>query len=136
MSHDTFISRLAKHIQNRYDLQKQEVTIIFPNKRAAFYLRNAFKESCNQTIWLPQIISIEEAVTQWSGITLTDNIDLLFELIDIDAQLHKKQDIDISVFGSQAAQMLTRSTSTVSTPSLCSAMSWRTKSLGYGTLTR
>ena len=105
MSHDTFISRLAKHIQNRYDLQKQEVTIIFPNKRAAFYLRNAFKESCSQTIWLPQIISIEEAVTHWSGIALTDNIDLLFELIDIDAQLHKKQDSDISVFGSQAAQL-------------------------------
>lgn len=105
MSHDTFISRLAKHIQNRYDLQKQEVTIIFPNKRAAFYLRNAFKDSCSQTIWLPQIISIEEAVTQWSGIALTDNIDLLFELIDIDAQLHKKKDSDISVFGSQAAQM-------------------------------
>ena len=105
MSHDTFISKLAKHIQSHYDLQKDEVTVVFPNKRAAFYLRNAFRESSNQTIWLPQIISIEEAVTQWSGITLADNIDLLFELIDIDAQLHKGQDSDLSVFGSQAAQM-------------------------------
>ena len=105
MSQDTFISKIAKHIQNRYDLQKEEVTVVFPNKRAAFYLRNAFKESCEQTIWLPQILSIEEAVTQWSSITLADNIDLLFELIDIDAQLHKEQNSDLSVFGSQAAQM-------------------------------
>ena len=105
MSHDSFISKLAKHIQSHYDLSKQELTVVFPNKRAAFYLRNALKENCQQTVWLPQIISVQEAVTQWSGITLADNIDLLFELIDIDAQLHVEQDSDLSVFGSQAAQM-------------------------------
>ena len=104
MNKDTFISKLAKHIQSHYDLQKEEVTVVFPNKRAAFYLRKAFKENCQRTIWLPQIISIEEAVTQWSGVDLADNIDLLFELIDIDAQLHD-EDSDLNVFGSQAAQM-------------------------------
>ncbi|MBQ6729893.1 MAG: PD-(D/E)XK nuclease family protein [Bacteroidales bacterium] len=105
MSESTFISKLAKHIQSHYDLKKQELTVVFPNKRAAFYLRNAFKESCDQTIWLPQMISIEEAVTQWSGIALADTIDLLFELIDIDAELHVKQNSDLSIFGSQATQM-------------------------------
>ena len=105
MSQDTFISKLAKHIQSHYNLTQQELTVVFPNKRAAFYLRNAFKESCIQTIWLPQILSIEEAVTQWSGIALADTTDLLFELIDIDAELHMEQNSDLSVFGSQAAQM-------------------------------
>ena len=105
MSQDTFISKLAKHIQSHYDLTQQELTVVFPNKRAAFYLRNAFKDNCEQTLWLPQMLSIEEAITQWSGITLADNIDLLFELIDIDAQLHIEQNSDLSVFGSQAAQM-------------------------------
>ena len=105
MSEDTFISKLANHIQSHYDLTKQELTVVFPNKRAAFYLRNAFKKSCDHTLWLPQMISIEEAVTEWSGMTLADNIDLLFELIDIDAELHVEQASDLSVFGSQAAQM-------------------------------
>ena len=105
MSQDTFISKLVQHIQSHYDLTQQELTIVFPNKRAAYYLRNVFKENCQRTIWLPQIISIQEAVTEWSGITLVDNIDLLFELIDIDAQLHVGQDSDLNVFGSQAAQM-------------------------------
>ncbi len=105
MSESTFISRLANHIQSHYDLKKQELTVVFPNKRAAYYLRNAFREQSNQTIWLPQMISIEEAVTQWSGMVLADNIDLLFELIDIDAQMHLEQSSDISVFGGQAAQM-------------------------------
>ena len=105
MSNDTFLSQLASHIQSHYDLTKQELTVVFPNKRAAFYLRNAFRERCDHTIWLPQMISIEEAVTLWSGISLADNIDLLFELIDIDAELHVEQNSDLNVFGSQAAQM-------------------------------
>ena len=107
MSQETFLSKLTSHIQARYDLTKQEVTVVFPNKRAAFYLRNEFKKNSQQTFWLPQMLSIEEAITQWSGIALADNIDLLFELIDIDAQMHQSQDHapDLSVFGGQAAQM-------------------------------
>ena len=84
MSRDTFIQKLAAHILSHYDLGKQELTVVFPNKRAAFFLRNEIKGKSQQTLWLPQMISIEEAVTQWSGITLADNIDMLFELIDMD----------------------------------------------------
>ena len=105
MSHSTFIQRIAEHIQSHYDLRVQELTVVFPNKRAALYLRNVLKKSIQQTVWLPQMLSIEEAITQWSGMTLVDNIDLLFELIDIDAELHKEQNSELSVFGSQAAQM-------------------------------
>lgn len=105
MSHTTFIQRIAEHILSHYDLKSEELSVVFPNKRAAFYLRNTLKQSVKQTIWLPQMLSIEEAVTQWSKTTLVDNINLLFELIDIDAELHKEQNSDLSVFGSQAAQM-------------------------------
>ena len=105
MNQDTFIQRIADHIKSHYDLAHQELTVVFPNKRAALYLRNAIQHGWQQTIWLPQMLSIEEAVTQWSGMTLVDNIDLLFELIDIDAELHKEQNSELGVFGSQAAQM-------------------------------
>lgn len=105
MSKENFIRRLANHIQGKYDLANQELTVVFPNKRAAFYLRNEFQGLYRKNIWLPQMLSIQEAVTQWSGITLVDTIEMLFELIDIDAQLHKEQDSDLGVFGSQAAQM-------------------------------
>lgn len=105
MNQHSFIQRLASHIKSYYDLENQELTIVFPNKRAAFYLRKEFQKTYQQNIWLPQMISIQEAVTQWSGITLVDTIDMLFELIDIDAELHKEQSSDLCVFGSQAAQM-------------------------------
>jgi len=105
MNKESFLNKLADHILNQYDLSKQDLTVVFPNKRAAYYLRNEIKEKGKQTLWLPQMLSIEEAVTQWSGIGLADSIDLLFELIDIDAQLHEAQNDDLNIFGSQAAQM-------------------------------
>lgn len=105
MNEGSFLFKLANHIQNSYDLTRQELTVVFPNKRAAYYLRKAFKMQCKKTLWLPQMISIEEAVAEWSGFTIADNIDLLFALIDIDAQLHVEKNSDLNVFGSQAAQM-------------------------------
>ena len=105
MKQESFIEKLANHIQSHYNLVQQELTVVFPNKRAAFYLRSVFKQNVNEVIWLPQMLSIQEAVTQWSGITFVDNLNLLLDLIDINAQLHKEQNSELSVFGSQAAQM-------------------------------
>lgn len=100
----TFINGLAEHIKNSYDLHKEELTVVFPNKRAAFYLRSRFKEIYEEDVWLPQMLSIQEAMTQWSGIQLVDHIDMLFELIAIDSQ-RTHQPNNISVFGSMATQI-------------------------------
>ena len=99
-----FIHSLALHIKGKYDLEKEELTEVFPNTRAAFYLRSRLKEIYDKDIWLPQMISIEEAMTQWSGIQLVDNIDMLFELISINAELNHS-DNNLSMFGSMALQM-------------------------------
>jgi CRISPR/Cas system-associated exonuclease Cas4 (RecB family) len=105
MRNTEFISGLARHIKETYDLKREELTVIFPNKRAAFYLRSKFKEIYHgEEIWLPQMLSIEEAMTQWSEIQLVDNIDMLFELISINAELSHSGS-DISIFGSMAMQM-------------------------------
>ena len=80
----SFINLVADHIKQHYDLQKEELTVVFPNKRAAFYLRSRFKEIYEGNIWMPQMLSIEEAVTQWSGLNIVDTLDLLFELIAIE----------------------------------------------------
>ena len=99
-----FISSLALHIKEKYDLQKEELTVVFPNKRAAFYLRSKFQEVYQEEIWLPQMLSIEEAMTQWSGIQLIDAVDMLFELISIDSEIYGNGN-NIGLFGSMANQM-------------------------------
>lgn len=99
----SFINGLAEHIQSHYDLQKEELTVIFPNKRAAFYLRSRFKEIYQQDIWLPQMLSIQEAMTQWSGVRLVDHVDMMFELIAIDSE--RSHHTNLGVFGGMATQM-------------------------------
>lgn len=96
-----FIKIITDHIAKNYDLSKDLLTIIFPNKRAALMLRKEF-ESIKQNIWLPQILSIQEAMSMWSGIQLSENIDVIFELIKI---LNKNNfSSDSNVFG-LASQM-------------------------------
>ena len=99
-----FINSLANHIKEKYDLKKEELTVVFPNKRAALFLRSKFQEIYHEEIWLPQMLSIQEAMTQWSGFQLIDTVDMLFELILVDSMVSKKS-TNIGVFGSMAAQM-------------------------------
>lgn len=99
-----FINTLALHIKEKYDLKREELTVVFPNKRAAFYLRAQFQELYHEEIWLPQMLSIQEAVTQWSGIQLVDPVDMLFELIPINSEIYGRGD-NIGIFGSMASQM-------------------------------
>ena len=97
-----FITEIASYIKENYDLSKESLTIIFPNKRAALKLRTELINSKFETnIWLPQILSIQEAMCFWSGIQLLDNIDIIFELIKIVNKAEKIFSNDIYGLASQ-----------------------------------
>ena len=97
-----FITEIASYIKENYDLSKESLTIIFPNKRAALKLRTELINSKFETnIWLPQILSIQEAMCSWSGIQLLDNIDIIFELIKIVNKAEKIFSNDIYGLASQ-----------------------------------
>lgn len=97
-----FITEIANYIKENYDLSKESLTIIFPNKRAALKLRTELINSKFETnIWLPQILSIQEAMCSWSGLQLLDNIDIIFELIKIVNKAEKIFSNDIYRLASQ-----------------------------------
>jgi hypothetical protein len=75
-----FIKEISNYITSKYNLSKDLLTIIFPNKRAALVLRKEL-EKIKKNIWLPQILSIQEAMSMWSGMQRVVNIDVVFELI-------------------------------------------------------
>lgn len=104
MIQNTFISSVAHHILSHYDLAKSSLTVVFPNKRAALYLRQEIINQASSNIWLPEIMSIQEALTQWSGLTYVDTTDVLFDLIEINSILSNGPS-DISNFGSLASLM-------------------------------
>ena len=75
-----FIQKLADYITKNYDLCNDSLTVVFPNKRAALTLRKELERRIERNIWLPQILSIQEVMSSWSGLELMDNVDVIYAL--------------------------------------------------------
>ena len=102
ISKDFFITKITDFIIENHDLTKDSITVIFPNKRAALMLRKELAKRIKYNIWLPQIYSIQEAMSAWSRMQLIENIDLTFELLKI--MKHKGLASSNNLFG-LASQM-------------------------------
>jgi ATP-dependent helicase/nuclease subunit B len=88
----TFLKQTAEYLWNRYGEEINKICIVLPNKRAGIYLKKHFADSAARTIWAPQIITIEELISEFSGLHIPDNFTLLFDLYNV----HKKIDGDKS----------------------------------------
>ena len=81
-----FIKKISDYITTHYDLTKENITIVFPNKRAALQLRNELSLTIRSNFWVPQILSIQQAMEEWSGLQLVDNIEVIFEIIKMNQE--------------------------------------------------
>jgi len=81
-----FIKKISDYITSNYDLTKENLTIVFPNKRAALQLRNELAKNIKTNFWVPQILSIQQAMEEWSGLQLIDNIEVIFEIIKMNRE--------------------------------------------------
>ncbi|MDR0969446.1 MAG: PD-(D/E)XK nuclease family protein [Lentimicrobiaceae bacterium] len=100
-----FIDKIADFILENYDSVLEQTTIVFPNKRAALFLRYALSIRIEKNIWLPEILSIEEAICKWTGLQIADNIQMLFELIEIEHERKGNDKNDLTTFSGLAIQM-------------------------------
>lgn len=114
-----FISKIAHYIIDNYDLTKDSLLVVFPNKRAALNLRSELSQMITNNnrqqsklnnqqyapnIWLPQMLSVQEAMTSWSGLQMIDNIDIIYELLNI-INNNGLSNVENNLFGI-ASQML------------------------------
>ena len=81
-----FIQKISDYITSHYDLTKENITIVFPNKRAALQLRTELAKTIKTNFWVPQILSIQQAMEEWSGLQLIDNIEAIFEIIKMNQE--------------------------------------------------
>ncbi|RZJ35285.1 MAG: PD-(D/E)XK nuclease family protein [Flavobacterium sp.] len=83
MADQTFIDRLADSVLQSHSDRLSDLTIILPNRRAKVFLLEALGRKAQRNIFAPAIISIEDFVTDISGIRAIDNIELLFDFYDV-----------------------------------------------------
>ena len=83
MSKPTFLNKLAQEILKKHSDNLLGLTIVLPNKRAKVFLINELKSLVSNTIFAPEIISIEDFIQDIAGIRSIDSIELLFEFYEV-----------------------------------------------------
>jgi len=104
--HQRFIDLVADNILKEFGGRLHRLLIVFPNRRAAIFLRQALINRLGASSWLPEISSVEDAFASWSGFKLADTLDLIFELLDIHLSMGQQAEENLSTFAPYGIQML------------------------------
>jgi ATP-dependent helicase/nuclease subunit B len=102
---ETFTGFVARHLLSEHGSELDRMTVVFPNRRAGLYLRQELAAKAGKTIWMPQILSIEEAFSSWSGYHQADPLSIVFDLMEIHLGSNPANAEDMSSFASYAMQM-------------------------------
>ncbi len=90
-----FLEEVVEIILSKYADKTDEVTIVFPNRRAGLFFRKYLAEQIDSPIWSPKIISVEDFIKSLSNLKSADKLDLIFELYKVFIKLNKsKEDFD------------------------------------------
>lgn len=79
----TFLEQLAIEVNERYGDRLEQVTLVFPNRRAGLFFRKYLAASLSGPVWSPTILSMEEFVQQLSELQVADRLQLVFELYKV-----------------------------------------------------
>lgn len=89
---ETFLKHTAQDLYSRYGEQISDLCIVFPNRRAGLYFRKYLSELIDKPTWSPVTTTINELMQQISGLQLADNINLIFELYKVYANIKKSNE--------------------------------------------
>jgi hypothetical protein len=75
----TFLSEIADTLRDQRS-SWENLTVIFPNRRAALYFRKELAKGLSSPEWSPAIFTIEEFIEQFSPLHETDKLSLVIRL--------------------------------------------------------
>lgn len=87
-----FLEEIVEVILDRYAESTDEVTLIFPNRRAGLFFQKYLAARITKPIWSPKIMSIEDFVKDLSTLKSADKLELTFELYQVFNKLNKSNE--------------------------------------------
>lgn len=88
----TFISELAENILKDHAGKLDQVTVVFPNRRAGLFFQKALSRHISKPIWMPQVKSMEDFVTGFSSLKKIETLEAVFALYEIYKAHQKKEE--------------------------------------------
>ena len=76
-----FLEHIAQKILDKGNTDR--LTVVLPSKRSIVFLKHFLSKCISKPIWLPKIYSIEDFITELSGLQTIDNLSLQFRLYKI-----------------------------------------------------
>ncbi|MEM9829521.1 MAG: PD-(D/E)XK nuclease family protein [Bacteroidota bacterium] len=79
----TFLEEVSQSILEKYGSNLEQLTVVFPNRRAGLFFQHTLARQVQESGWAPQIVTFEEFVTEVSGLRTPDHLTLLFHLYQV-----------------------------------------------------
>jgi len=87
-----FLEELADEFIKRYPGGSDDVTYVFPNRRAGLFFRKYLSERVTGPIWSPRVMSIEEFIVAHATLKKSEKLDLVYELYQVFRKLLKSEE--------------------------------------------
>jgi len=78
-----FLDILAKHLLQKHGAGLSDFTLVFPNRRSGLFFRRYLNEYAEKTMWVPEMLTINELIQELSVLQIADPMDIQFDLYDI-----------------------------------------------------
>ncbi|MCG8476143.1 MAG: PD-(D/E)XK nuclease family protein [Cytophagales bacterium] len=88
----TFLGDLAQEVIKKHQGHFNELTLVFPNRRAGLFFRRELAQRISQPIWSPRIVSIDDFIKSLSSLKNAHKLKLLFELYEVYSSMAGKKE--------------------------------------------
>ncbi|MBA3901981.1 MAG: PD-(D/E)XK nuclease family protein, partial [Bacteroidetes bacterium] len=102
----TFLSQLAQRLSEKYKDDLSKLCIILPNRRAKLFFKTQLSQLNTKPIWAPDIYSIEDWLTELSGLQACDNLNLTFRFYKVYKEIEGNQAQEFDEFVKWAQVLL------------------------------
>jgi hypothetical protein len=87
-----FLKQIAKSLYNIHGQHVADLTIVFPNRRAALFFTEYLNRIVTESTFSPEIVTIQELFANLSPLRMEDELQLIFRLFKIYRELSGSKD--------------------------------------------
>ncbi|MEI6433598.1 MAG: PD-(D/E)XK nuclease family protein [Bacteroidota bacterium] len=101
-----FLKQTAQYLSSTFNNDLENICIVLPNRRAGLFLRKYLAGEVGKATWAPSVLSIEDFITEISGLHEVDQVYLLFELYEVHREIDGEKAQTFDEFISWAQQLI------------------------------